>query len=118
MFEHTNWLAVLVAALASLPVGFIWYNPKVFGTAWMKAAGVDMNASKSANMPLIFGLTILMSMVVCAFLSTWVHSDEHLGQFMHGAYHGFHLCIFVAVPFMVINALFERKNFTYMLINA
>ncbi len=33
-----NILAIVVAAVSALVVGFIWYNPKVFGTDWMKAA--------------------------------------------------------------------------------
>ena len=31
---------LLLSAFSSLFVGFIWYNPKVFGTIWMKEAGV------------------------------------------------------------------------------
>ncbi len=43
-----NWLAVVVATVASMIVGFIWFHPKVFGTAWMKEIGKkpeDLNAS-------------------------------------------------------------------------
>ena len=29
----------LVAALAAVAIGFVWYNPKVFGNAWMKSIG-------------------------------------------------------------------------------
>ena len=36
----TNWLALIVAAVSALAVGFVWYNPKVFGTAWMKEVGM------------------------------------------------------------------------------
>ena len=36
-----NFLAILLAALSTLVVGFIWYNPKVFGTIWMKETGVN-----------------------------------------------------------------------------
>ena len=35
-----NYLAMAVAALTTLVVGFVWYHPKVFGTAWMHAAGL------------------------------------------------------------------------------
>ncbi len=33
-----NWLAVLLATLASMVVGSVWYVPKVFGSIWMKLA--------------------------------------------------------------------------------
>lgn len=56
-----NFLIVLLAALVPMVMGFIWYNPKVFGTAWMKAAGVTEENKKGANMALIFGLSFLFS---------------------------------------------------------
>ncbi len=42
-----NWLAVFGAALIPLLVGMIWYNKNVFGTVWMKAAGVDPEQAKN-----------------------------------------------------------------------
>ena len=35
-----NPIAVIVAALSTFIVGFIWYNPKVFGTIWMQESGM------------------------------------------------------------------------------
>lgn len=61
---HVNFLAVLVAALVPMVIGFIWYNPKVLGTAWMNAAGITEEKMKGANMALIFGLTFLFSFFV------------------------------------------------------
>jgi hypothetical protein len=34
-----NWLAVLLAFIATMAVGFIWYLPAVFGNRWMAAIG-------------------------------------------------------------------------------
>jgi hypothetical protein len=118
MFSETNWLAVFVTALTSMIVGFIWYNPKVFGTAWMKATGLTMDDSKKSNMGLIFSLSYVCSVVVCAYLSTWVHTDDHLSPFMHGAFHGMMLSVFIAVPFVIQNALYETRGWKYALINA
>ena len=56
-----NFLIVLLAALVPLVIGFIWYNPKVFGTVWMKAAGITEDKMKGANMVLIFGVSFLLS---------------------------------------------------------
>ncbi len=36
---HLNWLLVLGNALVPIFMGFIWYNPRVFGNVWMRAAG-------------------------------------------------------------------------------
>ena len=54
--EFMNPLSLLVAAVSALVVGFIWYNPKVFGNAWMKAAGMTDEQVKGGNMAKIFVL--------------------------------------------------------------
>ena len=48
-----NFLAILVAALISVLIGFVWYNSKIFGTVWMKEAGLTqkLNLPMSSNLP-------------------------------------------------------------------
>lgn len=57
-----NFIAVLVAALIPTVIGFIWYNPKVFGGVWMEAAGMTEEKMKGGNMPLIFGISFVLSL--------------------------------------------------------
>lgn len=45
-----NFIALFVAAIITLFVGFIWYHPKVFGTIWMKEAGLTEDQLKTGNM--------------------------------------------------------------------
>lgn len=134
-----------LAALFPLLLGFIWYNPKVFGKAWMEGAGVNEEKMKGANMALIFGLTYLFSFMV-AFsmnfltihqmaLGSLMNQHEHdpayikwmtdsmalvgnnFRTFKHGALHGLLSSIFLILPIISINALFERRGFKYIMIN-
>ncbi len=118
MFEHTNWLAVLVSALAMQALGFLVYNPKTLGNLWMKSGKIVPNETKGSQMAIIMSLSFVMTLVLGAYLSTWVHPDEHLSQFMHGAFHGFMLSIFLIVPVIIMNALYEQKGIAYILINS
>jgi hypothetical protein len=59
-----NFMVLLLATIIPLIVGFVWYNPKVFGTVWMKETGVTPESAKDANMALIFGLTALFSFLI------------------------------------------------------
>lgn len=123
---NMNFLAILVAAIATFPVGFIWYNPKVFGTIWMREAGVDPTAPKSTNMIKIFGLTFVFAIMlgfILQFLT--IHQFGASGMiggprflatakpsyaafmadyghayrtFKHGALHGFMTGLFLALP--------------------
>lgn len=37
--SHVNWIAVLLAFVSSMVIGFIWYMPAVLGRRWMQAIG-------------------------------------------------------------------------------
>jgi hypothetical protein len=146
---HTLMI-LLLAALVPMIMGFIWYNPKVFGTAWMKAADMNEEKMKGANMAVVFIFTYLLSffaafaiqfMVVHQYhmysilanepgmkdpnsdLSMMVKSFmEKYGQnfrtFKHGVFHGTLGGITLALPIIGINAMFERKSFKYIMLNA
>lgn len=141
-----NFLAILVAALSSFVVGFIWYNPKVFGTIWMKEAGLTQEECEKGNMLKIFGLTFVYSLMLAFIMPALaVHQMGALGMiggpdfietakpsylafmadygdafrtFAHGALHGFMSGIFLALPIIAINGLFEQKSWKYMAIQA
>ncbi len=71
-----NWPIQIFAALIPMIVGFIWYNPKVFGKAWMNAADMTDEKIRSGNMPMIFGLSfvfaLLLSFTYMSFANHWV----------------------------------------------
>ena len=66
-----NLLLAAATALIPLVVGFVWYNPKVFGKTWMAGAGVTEEDGKKMNMPLVFGLTYVLSFFISIFLHFW-----------------------------------------------
>ena len=56
-----NFYAILVAAVAAMILGMIWYNPKVFGAIWMKEIGMSEEKARSGNLLKIFGFAFLFS---------------------------------------------------------
>ena len=69
-----NWYVIPIAALIPMIIGFIWYNPKVLGTLWMKEAGVTQEQIESGNMPLIFGLSFLLAcLLAMSTVSLTIH---------------------------------------------
>ena len=67
-----NFLIAAVAALIPLVTGFIWYNPKVFGTVWMKVSGLTEESLKGGNMALIFLLTYVFSFMLATMVNVLV----------------------------------------------
>ena len=81
---NINFLAVLVAALVPMIIGFIWYNPKLLGTAWMKASGITEEKIKTGNMAVIFGVSFLLSFMLSFFFQSMVIHQMHFGSMLFG----------------------------------
>lgn len=60
--DHINFIAILVAALVPIVMRFIWYNPIIFGNAWMREAEKTEEKKKSANMPAILILSFFFNL--------------------------------------------------------
>jgi hypothetical protein len=74
-----NFLALIVAALVPMLLGFVWYHEKVFGKAWMAAAGMTDEKIKGGNMALIFGLSFLFSLMLAFEMNTLSVHDAFVG---------------------------------------
>lgn len=140
-----NFYAILVAALSTLLVGFVWYGP-LFGKAWMKENGFTEEDLKQGSMVKIFGLTFVFSIFLAMIMQILcIHQFGPLGMiggpdfvetaepsyaafmadygdkfrtFEHGALHGFMSGLFLALPLVGINGLFERKSWKYIFIHS
>ena len=141
--ELFNPWAIPIAAVAALVIGAVWYNPKVFGTAWMRESGMTEEKMKSGSMAKIFGLALLFAaMLALALVQVTNHQMGALSlvggdataalpsyeafmadygtafrDYGHGAFHGVIFGILVALPILGTNALFERKSAKYIFIN-
>lgn len=73
-----NFVVLLGAALVPMILGFVWYNPKVFGNAWMQAAGMTEDKMKGGNMGLIFGVSFLLSFFLAFALQFIVIHQYHV----------------------------------------
>lgn len=116
-----NWLAILIASLIPMLVGFVYYHKNVFGKAWMDSLGIKEEDLKTSGMGVIFGVSLLMSFLLSMFVLANVDGPMQEGEFdsfKHGAFHGVLIGITVAMPVLVTNGLFERKNFKNLAINA
>jgi hypothetical protein len=117
---NINWLSLIIGALIPMVMGFIWYHKAVFGKAWMESVGMTEEKAKNANMPVVFGVSLVMAFILAFFFLNFNNSPGQEGQydtFKHGAFHGALIAVLVAMPVMVTNALFEQKSFKNMVIN-
>lgn len=111
-----NWPAVIVAAISTFFIGFLWYSPAVFGKAWMKANGFKEDEVPKGNMAKTFGFAFLWTFIMAINLGMFLNAPET--DYSWGAIAGF-LAGFgwVSMGIFIIG-LFERRSTAYMLINA
>jgi hypothetical protein len=109
-----HWPAVIVAALASFPLGMLWYGP-LFGKAWMAATGVTREQGRSANPLRLYGTTLLLNLIACTSLAMFIGGAVN---WQFGLFAGFMTgATFVAMGLGVCY-LFEFRPLRHWLINA
>ena len=134
-----NLLITFLAAFIPMLVGTVWYNPKVFGNAWMQANGFTKDDLDKSKMGLIFGLSFLFAIILSVQLNTVVihqfgvtqtlqqHPEllqqilsehaNHFRSFGHGVLHGIVFSLFTVLPIIGTHALYEKKSFKYVAIH-
>ena len=119
-----NYLIHAAAAVVPLIVGWLWYRPNVFGNAWMNSIGMTEEKASGGNMPLIFGLSLVLAFVLTLPLAFFVNHPAGPGDapasfdtFQHGMLHGALVGFLFALPLIATKAIFEQRSFKYVAIN-
>lgn len=115
-----NWLSLIIAAIIPTVIGAAWYSPLLFQKPWMESIGMTEEKARSANMPVVMGISLVLAFFLSFFLLANVNGAGQEGQFdtfKHGALHGAFLGILVVIPTFISNGLFEQKSWKNMLIN-
>ncbi len=110
---------ILAAGIVSSIIGFLWYHPRVFGSAWMRMSNItpEMAERGKKRMPLYAFFAFLASMVVAyvmSFMAPVLVYPDWIGAIELGLW----LWIGFVVPTMLGQVLWEQKPFLLYLINA
>jgi hypothetical protein len=109
-----NWPAVVVAALSAFAVGGLWYNPKIFGTAWMIDSKLTQEEIKTSNMGKTFGFTALFALISSANLAVFLATPTTTTSW--GTTAGFLAGIWTFAA-IATHSLFEMKSWRHIFIN-
>ena len=122
MHMHSlNWLAILVAAVATMVLGFIWYSPLLFAKAWTREMGYDPNDKakmdemrKSAG-PAYAG-SLFASLLTAFTLALILHGMQ--AQSLHfGLMASFHIWLGFVATVQFTGALFAKQSMKLFAIN-
>lgn len=102
-----NWLAVIIAAVANMVIGFLWYGTWAFGKSWIKLSGHVMGEGMQAG-PL-YGLTAVAA-VVQAITMAWFVSQTGANSGSAGAIVGLYVGLGFIAAAMFAEVLFAGRH--------
>ncbi len=76
MENKTNWLALIVSALAGMGLGMLWYR-MLFSSQWMAGNGITMEGEKAMKNGMEIDMSLAMivnavSLLVYAYIMNWL----------------------------------------------
>ncbi len=112
-FMGLNLWAVLVAALATMVVGFLWYSPLLFARPWMRLMGHDPDdKAKIAEMQKSAGPTYALSLIASVLAAAMLGKIIAIAT-VHTALYGMKFGLGVWLGFVttvqLTNALFSKQ---------
>ncbi|MFL2839526.1 MAG: DUF1761 domain-containing protein [Pseudohongiellaceae bacterium] len=72
-----NSMAVIIAAVSAFCVGGLWYGP-LFGRAWMDAWNFTEEQLATRNMPMVFGVSLILSFIAALNLAMFIGAEADL----------------------------------------
>jgi Protein of unknown function (DUF1761) len=120
-FAGINFWAVLVAAIATMVIGFLWYSPLLFARPWTRLMGVDLeDKAKIAEMQkgaarmysLAFAASIVSAVVLAKIIAV-----ASVNTIPYGMKIGFAIWAGFVATVQLTGALFSKQPTKLFLIN-
>ncbi len=111
-----SFLGILLAAIASMIVGMIWYSPLLFVKPWMRFSGIK-KSGKQKGMAFSY-IVMFIGTFVTAYVLAQVISFTGAFSFSEGMMIGFGVWLGFIAPTMLGIVLWESKPWALYFINA
>jgi hypothetical protein len=113
-----NYVAVLLAAIAAMIIGALWYSPLLFVKAWLKEAGLSEKDMKKGMSPMAamgvgFLVQLLAAYVLAHFLV--IVQPDSMQEALQA---GFWVWLGFIATTQIGSVLWEMKSLKYFAINA
>ena len=112
---EVNYFAVILAGVASMAVGFLWYSPALFGKIWMKEKGLSSKNMKSAqkDMGKLYGISFIANLVTAYVLSHVISLSQNFYEYpalSTGLNSAFWMWFGFVMPVQLTATIFSNKN--------
>lgn len=115
MNVEVNYLAVLLAAVASMALGFAWYSPYVLGKQWTRERGISAENLKKAQkeMGKLYALSFVVALITAYVLSHVMSLSEnffHYPMLSTGLITAFWMWLGFVMPVQITATIFSDKK--------
>ena len=116
MNVEVNYIAVFLAAVVSMAIGFAWYSPMILGKQWIKEKGLTKEAMEKAKkeMGKWYGLSFVASLITAYVLSHVMFLSQnffHYDPIPTGLITAFWMWLGFVMPVQLTATIFGNKNF-------
>jgi predicted ferric reductase len=115
MFGSVNWLAIVVATVASMALGFAWYM--VLANQWMAAINKTREQIMANNSATPYILAALMQLVMAYSLALFIPRLMGATTVSNGLIVGFHAWLGFVITSMIINHRYQGSKWSLTLID-
>lgn len=119
---EVNYLAVVLAGVVSMVIGFLWYSKALFGKPWMKLMGYSAESLKKAQkeMGKLYALSFVASLVTAYVLFHIMTLSQHFygyNPLQSGLSTGFWMWLGFVAPVQMTDVIFGSKKWNLFFIN-
>ena len=111
-----NYVAIIVAAIANMVVGYLWYSKMLFGKAWMKLMG-KKDMGKKDSMLMMMGAGYVSSVVMAYVLAIFIQLNGAVTP-LAGAMTAFWAWLGFVATVTLGSVLWEGKSVQLWVLNA
>jgi hypothetical protein len=120
-FAGISFWAVLVSAIATMVIGFLWYSPMLFANPWMRLMGIDPNdkaklAELQKGAGRTYGLAFFASIASAVVLAKII-GVTRVNTIPYGMKIGFAVWLGFVTTVQLTGALFGKQPARLYLIN-
>jgi len=117
-----NYFAVLLAAVAGMAVGFIWYSKPLFGKPWARLMGFTDESLKAAQKELgkLYGISFIFALLTAYILAHVVELSAAFygtSAFTAGITSAFFMWLGFVMPVQFTAEMFGGKKWKLFAIN-
>jgi uncharacterized protein DUF1761 len=104
-----NWLAIIIAAIANMVIGFLWYGTWAFGKSWQTLSGRTMGEGFPAGPGPLYAMTAAAA-IVQAITMSWFVAQTGANSGAAGAIIGLYVGLGFVATAMFAEVLFAGRH--------